>query len=60
MNRASSTALSMMRLPERLTDEHDLIGQQKHYQYDVMGNVTQIKPLRGLCVDTPIPFYPRR
>ncbi|HGN0276516.1 TPA: hypothetical protein ACKRJL_003604, partial [Proteus mirabilis] len=27
----------------RLTDEHDLIGQQKHYQYDVMGNVTQIK-----------------
>ncbi len=32
MNRASSTALSMM--PVRLTDEHDLIGQQKHYQYD--------------------------
>ncbi|EOX9191818.1 RHS repeat-associated core domain-containing protein [Proteus mirabilis] len=43
----------------RLTDEHDLIGQQKHYQYDVMGNVTQIKTTPGPCVDTPIPLSPQ-
>ncbi|EMH6116481.1 AHH domain-containing protein, partial [Proteus mirabilis] len=43
----------------RLTDEHDLIGQQKHYQYDVMGNVTQIKTTPGPCVDTPMPLSPQ-
>ncbi|HBC6355202.1 TPA: AHH domain-containing protein, partial [Proteus mirabilis] len=43
----------------RLTDEYDLIGQQKHYQYDVMGNVTQIKTTPGPCVDTPIPLSPQ-